>query len=182
MIESIVGVVFGGFVSWFISHKYYEKSSNEKKILIETLSKDLKERNSFDRLQDLIEDGNWKKAEIQHKEVWISEQDNTFQILRGEMTSEFHESWTLMYSDQNTSQHKVYLKINDSIVKELYFISLDGGRRFAPMTEREFVNNKPVYYWDINSLEVKACRIIGEYYRGKDLEDVARESNVEMRN
>ena len=100
----------------------------------------------------MLEESKWKKESVGHNEVWIAEQNNTFQIQRGRPGSEFHESWTTMYPDLSTRQYPVYLKISGTTIKELKFISLDGGRIFVPMTEREFIDGKPVFFWDMGSL------------------------------
>ena len=178
----LIGAVIGGLVSWLITHKYYDKSSKEQKELIDKLSKDLKEVNTFKYFEVLLEESEWKKQSIGHNEVWISQENNTFQIHHGDFGGSFTEPWTTMYSDQNTSRYPVYLKIGDTIIKEITFISLDGGRIFVPMTERDFINDKPIFYWDMASLPVKVCKIIGSYYIYNDLYGVAKMSKVKIRN
>jgi hypothetical protein len=178
----VLGVIIGGLISWFITHSYYAKSSKEQKELIDKLSRDLKETNTLKYFELLLEKSVWKKEYIEHKEIWVSETDNTFQIESGEPAGEFHEPWTKMYPDQNTTKYPVYLKINNTTIKELSFLSLDGGRIFVPMTKQIFDNDKVTYQWNINSLEMKVCNIIGEYYIYKDIYGVARISKVEIIN
>lgn len=177
-----VGVIIGGLISWYITHGYYKKSSQGQEKLIKKLSQELKEVNTLKYFEVLLEESKWKKESVGHNEVWIAEQNNTFQIQCGRPGSEFHESWTTMYPDQNTRQYDVYLKISGTTIKELKFISLDGGRIFVPMTEREFINGKPVFCWDMGSLSVKVCNIIGDYYIHKNLRGVAQMSKVEIKN
>ena len=93
----------------------------------------------------LLVSSNWKKEYINQREVWIAEDNNTFQIQSGDEGDEFHESWTEMYPDQNTRKYPVYLKIDNSIVKELDFISLDGGRIFVPMPDRTIEGDEVRY-------------------------------------
>lgn len=176
------GVIIGGLISWYITHRYYKKSSQEQEKLIKKLSQELKEVNTLKYFEVLLEESKWKKESVGHNEVWIAEQNNTFQIQRGRPGSEFHESWTTMYPDLSTKQYPVYLKISGTTIKELKFISLDGGRIFVPMTEREFIGGKPVFFWDMGSLSVKVCNIIGDYYIHKNLRGVAQMSKVEIKN
>lgn len=176
----IIGAVIGGAISWGISHKYYEKSSKENKELIEELSQGIKETNTLKYFEVLLTSSNWKEEFINHRIVWIAEDNNTFQIQSGDEGDEFNESWTEMYPDQNTRIYPVYLKIDNSIVKELDFISLDGGRISVPMPDKTVEGDKVRYIWNINSLEVKLCKVIGNYYIYEDLAGVARMSKVEL--
>jgi len=176
----IIGAVIGGAISWGITHKYSEKSSKENKELIEDLSQGIKKTNTLKYFEVLLTSSSWKKEFINHREVWIAEDNITYQIQSGDEGDEFHESWTEMYPDQNTRRYPVYLKIDNSIVKELDFISLDGGRIFVPMPDRTVEENEVRYIWNINSLEVKVCKVIGSYYIYKDLAGVARMSKVEL--
>lgn len=141
-----------------------------------------KEKNTIKHFEALLESSIWKKEYIANEEIWIAEKNNTFQIQCGEPGRDFHEPWTKMYPDQNTTRYPVYLKINNTIIKELTFISLDGGRIFVPMPEREVENDKRVFYWDMQSLPVKVCKIIGDYYCYGDIYGVAKMSKVEIRN
>jgi len=182
MLLLFIGAIIGGLISWLITHEYYKKSSKEQKKFIEKLSKDLKEVDTLKHFEVLLEKSKWKKEFIGHNEVWISQENNTFQIHHGDFGGSFTEPWITIYPDQNASRYPVYLKIGDTTIKEITFISLDGGRIFVPMTERDSINNKPVFYWDMASLPVKVCKIIGSYYIYKDLYGVARMSKVEIRN
>lgn len=176
----IIGACIGGAISRGITHKYAEKSSKENKELINDLTKGIKEANTLKYFEVLLVTSNWKKEYINHREVWLAEDNNTFQIQSGDKGDEFHESWTEMYPDQSTLKYPVYLKINNSTVKELDFISLDGGRIFVPMPDRTIEGDKVRYLWNINSLEVKVCRVIGSYYIHRDLVGVAKMSRVEL--
>lgn len=178
----ITGAIVGGFISWYITHRYYKKSSKEQKQFIEKLSKDLKEVNTLKYFEVLLEENEWKKEVIGNKEVWVSQENNTFQIQQGDYINSFTEPWTTMYPDISAGRYSVYLKIGDSVIKELTFISLDGGRIFVPMTKRDFIDNKIIFFWDMTSLDAKVCKIIGSYYIYNNLYGVARKSKVEIRN
>jgi len=141
-----------------------------------------KEKHTIEHFESLLESSTWQKEYIAHEENWVAERNNTFQIQCGEPGVDFHEPWTKMYPDQNPTRYPVYLKINNTIIKELTFILLDGGRIFVPITERESRNGITVFYWDMKSLPVKVCKIIGQYYNYNDLHGVAKMSKVEIRN
>jgi len=176
----IIGAAIGGVISWYITHKYAEKTSKENKKLIDELSKGIKESNTLKYFEVLLVNSKWTKELIHNREIWIAEDNNTFQIQLGDEGYEFCESWTEVYPDQNAKRYPVYLKIDNSIIKELDFISLDGGRIFVPIPDRTFESDNVKYLWNINSLEVKACKAVGRYYIYKDLAGVARISNIEL--
>ena len=176
----ISGAIFGGLISWYITNKYYEKSSREQKDLLDNLSQELKDTNTLKYFEILIERSKWKKEFIGQDEAWVAEENNTFQIQSGDPGREFHEEWTKMYPDQGTIRYPVYLKINNTIIKELIFISLDGGRIYVPMPDRKSENDKISFFWNINSLEMKVCKIIGHYYIYKDIYGVARRSRIDI--
>ena len=60
---------------------------------------------------------------------------------------------------------------------------MDGGRILVPMAEvRQDAAGSSEYFWNLNSLEVLVCKVIGEYYIYKTLEGVAKSSNVVLVN
>lgn len=175
------GVILGGLASWFIAHRYYLKGSVDQKQQIERLTAALKPRNTLRDFELLLRESRWEKTFIGNDEVWICTADNTFQIRRGERSREFSERWTTVYPDPNAAAYPVYLAINNNVIKELSFISMDGGRIFVPMAEvGPATENEPQYFWNLNSLEVKVCRIIGKYYIYENLEGVARMSRLAL--
>ena len=175
------GAAIGGLLSWLIAHRYYLKASAEQRVELKRLSEGLKPRNSLRDFENLLETSRWTQSVIDHTEVWMADADNTFQIEQGERTREFRERWTTVYPDPNSSAYPVYLKINGTIIKELTFISMDGGRILVPMAGVRPVSEGAVeYFWNLNSIEVKVCRIIGSYYSYQDLEGVARMSKVSL--
>jgi hypothetical protein len=179
--QQIVLVLIGGIITWFITHRYYEKSFRDQKNLLEKLSQELKEGNTLKYFELLLEKSKWKKEFIGHNEIWVAEENNTFQIYsepQGEWRG--HEEWTKTYPDQNATIYSVYLKINNTTIKELTFITLDGGRIFVPIPDRKFENGKASYFWNMNSLEIKVCKIIGYYYIHKNIYDVAKRSKIEI--
>ena len=132
-------------------------------------------------IEAFIENTSWCKELIDHKEVWICNKDNTYQIEIGEPSGEFREKWTQVYPDrQNVSKYPVYLKINNTIIKELTFVSCDGGRIFVPLPELQSEQDQIVYIWRKNSLPYKVCQIIGKYYLHETIEGVAQMSRIRI--
>jgi hypothetical protein len=175
----VAGVAIGGLLSWLITHRYYMKSGADQKEELAKLQVVLKPRNTLCDFEVLLRTSTWTKSFVGHAEIWIAEVDNTFQIEQGESTREFRERWTTVYPDPNSTAYPIYLKINGTTIKELTFISIDGGRIFVPMAEvRLDAAGTQEYFWNINGLEVAVCRIIGSYYIYETLEGVARTSKV----
>lgn len=181
LILLFAGAVIGGLLSWLITHLYYVKASGDQSQQLGKLSESIKPKGTLRDFESLLEKGRWKKELINQSEVWMSEEDNTFQIERGEWRREFRERWTDVYPDANSSAYPVYLKINNNIIKEITFISLDGGRIFVPMPEIRPANNDGVeYFWNMGSVALKVCGVIGEYYIYKDIKSVAKQSKITL--
>ena len=179
MILFITGVVLGGLASWFITHIYYVRAGAEQREELDKLKKELKPRNTLENFERNLVEVDWGKSVIEFKEVWICLEDNTYQIHVGEQSTDFSERWTSVYPDQNAYSYPVYLKIANTTIKELIFVSVDGGRIFVPLPgQRPAADGEFDYFWNPNSLEVKVCRVIGSYYRYVDLEEVASRSGV----
>lgn len=181
MLSVLGGIVFGAVASWLITHYYYIKASKEQQNELQHLSSKLKPQNTLQDFEQLLESGSWHKTTINDSGVWVCDSNNMFQIECGERTRDFTERWTTVYPDCNSSAYPVYLKIGGVIVKEMVFISMDGGRIFVPMAEVRPIHGSNVeYFWNTNSLEVKVCRVIGSYYIHNNLEGVAKMSHVAL--
>lgn len=177
----IAGVVLGALCSWFITHRYYLKASVDQQVELKKLADNLQPKNTLADFEKYLITSSWTKEFIENNVVWICDADGTFQIVYGEDSQEFKERWTTVYPDQDSQIFPVYMKISGTVIKELKFISLDGGRIFVPMTEiRPTKDNELEYFWNLNSLEVKICNVIGEYYIYKDLRSVAKFSKVTL--
>lgn len=177
----VAGAATGGLLSWLITHRYYIKSGQDQKQELERLSEKLKTKNTLADFEALLESSVWSKETINNSEVWVSAADNTFQIAQGESTNEFVERWTKVHPDGNSSAYPIYLKINGNVIKELTFISVDGGRIFVPMPEVRPKGPKDVeYFWNMNSLSIKVCKIVGTYYIYKDIQGVAKRSGIAL--
>lgn len=177
----IAGAAIGGLLSWLITHRYYVKAGADQRIELKKLSDGLRPRNTLRDFETYLDESTWTKTVVGHAGVWMADADNTFQIEQGESTREFRERWTTVYPDPNSSPYPVYLKINGTTIKELTFISMDGGRIFVPMAGvRQTSSGAAEYFWNLNSLEVKVCRVIGTYYCYENLEGIARMSKVAL--
>ena len=164
-----------------ITHRYNIKAGRDQSTALTKLTSDLRPRTTLPDFEEMLARSTWTKSLIDHTEVWIADADNTFQILRGERSSEFTERWTKAHPDPNSASYPIYLKIAGSVVKELTFISVDGGRIFVPMPEaRPLPGGSMDYFWNLGTLAVKVCRVVGEYYRYNDLEGVAHRSKVSI--
>lgn len=175
----VAGVAVGALLSWLITHRYYKKSGADQKEELAKLQAALRPRNTLSDFENLLRTSTWTKSTVDHVEVWMADTDNTFQIEQGESKREFRERWTCMYHDPNSSAYPVYLKINGTTIKELTFISMDGGRISVPRPElRLDATGAAEYFWNLNGLEVSVCRIIGSYYIYESLVGVAKRSKV----
>ncbi len=176
-----LGVVFGGLVSWLISHVYYKKGSRDQKQELDRLSSRLAPRTNLADFERLLEESSWTNTTLNGIEVWIADSDNTFQISRGDQEREFHESWTQKHPDKTASVYPVYLRINNVLIHELPFVAVDCGRIFVPMPQVEYSDNEePKYFWSLSSLEVQVCNIIGHYYIHTNLIGVAKSSGIDV--
>lgn len=133
--------------------------------------------------EEYIKEYSWKKEFIDHKEVWICENDSSYQIEIADKSEEFSEEWTRVYPDsRGSSKRDVYLSINGSRIKSYIFVSVDGGRIFIPLPKKEVdVSNNVHYYWERKSLDFLIGEIIGEFYIYESIGGVARMSRVDIR-
>jgi len=178
----VAGVVLGGLASWLIAHKYYIRSSADQKREIDRLKEELRPKTTLQDFEKFLVESKWTESCIDSSKVWICDSDNTFQIRVGERSREFNERWTTVHPDSlSGAAYPVYLMIGSIVIKELTFISMDGGRIFVPMAEiRPTGENQVEYFWNLNALEVKVCRVVGSYYIYNDLEGVAGRSRVAL--
>lgn len=142
-----------------------------------------KEKNSqyLEKFDNLLENSSWKKEIINDKEVLFCNDDNSYQIEIGEGKRDFTESWTQVYPDKNSSFLKpIYLKVEGVIIKEIPFISCDGGRILVPLPETNLIENKRFFQYNKNSIEYKLGKLIGYFYIYKTLEGVAKISNINI--
>lgn len=176
----IVGAILGAIPSWFISKSFAEKSSKELETKLRNQTSKIESATTFINFERMLRTSMWRKEYIGHEEVWICENNNTFQIHIGDDNREFKETWTSVFPDQNTTMFHVNLTIGETIVKSLPFISADGGRYTLPLPELAFINNVPSFNWSPNSVEVKVSEIIGNFYRYSSIKEVATFAKIEL--
>lgn len=125
----------------------------------------------------------WVKEIIGAREVWISEVDNMFQIELGQKVDEFHEEWTRKFANSKVSNaYSVLLKIQGVEIKELTFISCDGGRVFVPIPKVHFIRkNERRFEYDRNSLEYRIARIIGQFHIFESLDGLAEYCGIQIK-
>jgi hypothetical protein len=122
----------------------------------------------------------WVREFIGNREVWISEVDSMFQIEVGDRDRQFTEEWTRRFPDEfGTSAYRVVLKVQGVEIKELTFVSCDGGRIFVPMPKCG--NGEGEFMYDRHSLDYKVGRIIGQFYIYESMDGVARRAGITIR-
>jgi hypothetical protein len=176
----LAGLIIGGLTSWGISYRYYQKSTRDLKSELAQLSKQLKPKTTLQDFAELLESSTWSAETVDRSEVWIADADNTFQIVRGERLDAFTEEWTNTHPDPHASSYPVYLKINGIVIKELRFVSVDGGRIFVPMPEVRIVDGERQFFWRTSSIEFNVGKVAGSYYIYKDMIGLARRSKIEV--
>lgn len=139
-------------------------------------------RPRLERFENLLEQGDWIRERIYEKEVWMCAGDELYQIIVDYETSEdFTESWTQVFpAKYSSSRYYVNLTIHGVIIKQLYFISCDGGRIFVPMPRIRVEKEVRSFFWDRNSLEYKVGLIINDYYIYEGLERIAEIAKAEI--
>ena len=179
----VLGIVLGAVASWVITHLYYLKSSTDQKIELSKLADKLNTRKTLEAFEEQLTSGSWSKSIFHNKEVWISDADNTLQIEQGDQEAEFGEPWTEVYPNPRSFSYPIFLKINNVIIKRITFVSVDGGRIFVPIPSiRVNCNGSREFFWDLESLDLKVCEVVGSYYIYGGLEGVAKMSHIFIEN
>lgn len=147
-----------------------------------------RQKNKITSFEYNIEDWEWQKELIYDKEVWICKNNPMFQIKKWSDYEEFSETWTQVYPNSKwSSRYSVELLSNWVIIKTFNWVFCDWWNINVPMPrmqnldESNFTNPKIIYYWKRDSIEFKLARIIGRFYIYKNIEWVAKFSNIEIR-
>jgi hypothetical protein len=176
----VAGVVLGALCSWLITHRYYLIASKDQRNALASLAKELEPKNTLKQFEKHLSE-EWMKSNVGNCEIWQSVQNNIFQIEVSDSDREFTEPWTKNYPNPNSTAFNVYLKIAGVVISELTFVSIDGGRIFVPITRvRQTSSGDREFFWNMNSLEIKVCRIIGHYNTENSIEGVARRSKITL--
>ncbi len=136
---------------------------------------------NLETFRKYIETSEWSQEWIDHREIWICQEDNSFQIHESDYHREFSEEWTKRFPDRNAAQHEIILVVNGSRIKSYYFISADGGRIFVPMPKSEVTDHTLSYYWNKDSMEYKIGRIVGKFDGYQSYEQLGNFVGVQTR-
>ena len=176
----IVGAVAGGVLSWWIADAYYRRSTSDLKAELHHQIAELDRRDTLAYFEQMLERGTWQEERIADRPTWICGQRSTFKIVQNDDYQDFEEEWTNKVPDRTASMMTVQLKINDSAVAEMLFVTLDGGRYLVPLPRKRVVGGQVVYFWESATLPFKVGRIVGRYYRCNNIEEAARFLDVEI--
>lgn len=130
----------------------------------------------------LLDHSSWYKEFIDHEDIWFCKNDTDFQIKTKFISNDFNEPWAKVYPDKTTGKYAVCLIINRSPIKELIFVSCDGGRIFVSWPDIQFKGDKRIFNWNKNSIGYKVMKIIGEYYIYNNIKGVAARSHINIIN
>lgn len=123
----------------------------------------------------------WVRENIGNRDVWISEVDNMFQIECGNTEGHFYEEWTSRFPDRDGSwAFPVRLTIQGVEVKELGFVSCDGGRITVPIPRITKVGDQRGFAYDRDSLPYKVGQVVGQFYIYETLDAVARRAGIDV--
>jgi hypothetical protein len=176
----IFGAVAGGVLSWWITDAYYRRSTNDLRAELQHQIAELDRRDTLAYFEQMLERGMWHEDRIGERPTWICDQRSTFKVVQNDDYQDFEEEWTDRVPDRTAHMMTVQLKINDSAVSEMLFVTLDGGRYLVPLPRKRVVSGQVIYFWESDTLPFKVGRIIGRYYRCKNLEEVAEFLDVEI--
>jgi len=120
---------------------------------------------------------NWEK--FQGTEVSLSiyrhKRYPNFQIIVDwdeTIVENYQEEWMRDYPDkEHNASRFVRLEANAMLLETELFVSLDGGRTFAPVPRRSSQNDRFTYWYD--KIQVQLANIIGEYSWEKDINEFA---------
>jgi hypothetical protein len=110
----------------------------------------LKPRNTLSDFEDLASHKRLDKViRRAYRDMDGRRRQHYFKLSRAKARASLRERWTTVYPDPNSTAYPVYLKINGTTIKELTFISMDGGRIFVPMAGvRLDAAGPPEYFWN----------------------------------
>ena len=180
IITLIVGAVLGAIPSWFISRSFALRSSIELDKKLKEQTKQINSTATLVNFERLLETSKWVKEYINNEEIWVCEENRTFQLKIGDDDRKFHEKWTEVFPDPYTTMFHIHLMVQGVTIKSLPFISADGGRYTLPLPELVVVNDEPAFYWSPNSIEYKIAEVIGNFYRYGSLKEVANFTKIQL--
>lgn len=176
----IVLFFLGALAGFLISRYYYQRSKEDSGSA--EAKREAKEnwRRSSNYFEHMLTASAWEKNYLNDTVTWTCPKDVTLKILVPDSTDDFVEPWTERYPDKRGRRIDVQLKVNDSTIAELLFISLDGGRILVPMPRRVVTDGVQIFFWERDSIEFKVGQVIGHYYIYNSIEGVAKISDISI--
>jgi hypothetical protein len=176
----ILGAVTGGVLSWWVTDAYYRRSAKDLKVELQHQIAELDRRDTLTYFEQMLERGRWQEDRIGDRPTWICSERSTFKIVQNDDYQDFEEEWTNRAPDRTAHMMTVQLKINDSAVAEVLFVTLDGGRYLVPLPRKRVISGRISYFWESDTLPFKVGRVVGRYYRHANIEEAAKFLNVEI--
>lgn len=181
----LASLVFGGLIgaltSWFFSRHYYLESVKSTDENFRRQLRSIEDQTSMARFEQLLTNAQWEHQTHDGGDRYVCSQATIFQIDASDIGRSFSgEPWLAQFPDQTTSMFKLRLCINGVVVKEVPFISADGGRYKIPLPEIVVVKGTAVYFWRKGSLGYRVAIIMGQFYRCNNLAEVAQLLGLEI--
>jgi hypothetical protein len=190
MLTEVIFLLMGAFVGWVTAHSYYRKSTrdlraeaSELKEQIVSLKQTLRPKTTLEDFASALDGaGDWVQDSIANETVWIYQPDNSFQIVVGdlELDEPFSEPWIVFPDQHHNYRLPVRLSISGNTIKELDFISADGGRVFVPLPNSKRKGDTQISSWEESAISFKVGVIIGRFYIYKDMEGIARVCDIKI--
>jgi hypothetical protein len=176
----ILGAIIGAIPSWYMSKYFASKSSNELTSKLRELTNKLNSSATLDNFEKMLHSSRWIKECINEDEVWICEDNRTFQICLGNDDRTFIEKWINKFPDKSAIMFHVHLQIQGVTIKSLPFISADGGRYVLPLPDLIVIEDEQHFCWSPADIGYKVSEIIGRFYRYATLQEVADFLKIEI--
>ena len=132
-----------------------------------------------------LDNSSWFEGFIDNRHIWTCDNDVSYQIMDpDEEAKDFHEEWTENFPDPHAFKYPINLIVGGITIKQISFISIDGGRYFVPLPEIEIGDNRErSFYWNRSSLEYKVGQIISRFYQEdkENLDTFAKETGIKIK-
>ena len=176
----LISAALGGFISWWLTKHYYIKSNRELEASLKKMTRQLSSQDTLEEFERLLSQSSWEKNHEGSEPVYVCKSKPTFQFdMKGER-EDFYEDWMKVLPDKNGKAFDLNLRINNTIVKTIRFISADGGRYTVPLPEVYLSNGKQAFAWRQNTLAYKVATVIDNFYRCDSLVEVGKFVGVDV--
>jgi hypothetical protein len=142
--------------------------------------------NTREYLNYLLLNSDWtSQASENVNEIYLCEQDTNYRIEVDILSDEREDNYTSEWAEQFYGTHCAYPVLvtnNGQLIEKTYFVGVWGGKYFVPRPAIDGTWDKPVYYWDIYSLDLRLARHIARFHTlYKTLEGFAEHGEIELR-